>query len=250
MIPSGLATLLVAVTAVLAGAMASVAGFGIGSLLTPLLALQTGTKLAVAAISIPHLAGTALRFWMLRRDVDRRVLRSFGLMSAAGGLGGAFLHTVAGGPLLTAVLGGLLVFAGMTGLTGLADRLRFGARTAWVAGTISGLLGGLVGNQGGIRSAAMLGFDVPKEAFVATATAVALLVDAARMPVYLATQGRDVLDVWPLVVVGTAGVLVGTMLGERLLRRVPEKRFRRVVSFTILALGVVMLVAVGRQLLT
>jgi uncharacterized membrane protein YfcA len=65
----------VAVIAVVAGAIAAVAGFGIGSLLTPLLALQTGTKLAVAAIAVPHLAGTALRFWRLRRHVDRRVLR-------------------------------------------------------------------------------------------------------------------------------------------------------------------------------
>jgi uncharacterized membrane protein YfcA len=37
----------------LAGAIAAVAGFGIGSLLTPLLALATGTTVAVAAVSIP-----------------------------------------------------------------------------------------------------------------------------------------------------------------------------------------------------
>ena len=52
--------------AVAAGAVASVSGFGIGSLLTPLLALHAGTKTAVAAVSIPHLIGTAIRFWRLR----------------------------------------------------------------------------------------------------------------------------------------------------------------------------------------
>lgn len=35
-------------------------------------------------------------------------------------------------------------------------------------------------NQGGIRTAALLGFDVPKEEFVATATAIGLFVDGAR----------------------------------------------------------------------
>src|SRR5262249_44587442 len=54
---------LVLLVAVAAGAIASVAGFGIGSLLTPLLAWPLGTRLAVAAVSIPHLVGTALRFW-------------------------------------------------------------------------------------------------------------------------------------------------------------------------------------------
>ncbi|HJZ58437.1 MAG TPA: TSUP family transporter, partial [Gemmataceae bacterium] len=78
-------SLLLAVVGFVAGAIASVSGFGIGSLLTPVLAVQVGTKLAVAAVSIPHMAATALRFWLMRKHVDRRLLWSFGLMSAAGG---------------------------------------------------------------------------------------------------------------------------------------------------------------------
>ena len=54
--------LAVGFAAVLAGVVASVAGFGIGSLLTPVLGFEVGTKLAVAAVSIPHVAGTAIRF--------------------------------------------------------------------------------------------------------------------------------------------------------------------------------------------
>src|SRR5262249_54591189 len=85
-------------------AVAARAGFGIGSLLTPLLALWAGTKLAVALVSIPHVTGTALRFWMMRRHVARRLLLGFGLTSAAGGLAGALLHGAAGGNVLTGVL--------------------------------------------------------------------------------------------------------------------------------------------------
>jgi uncharacterized membrane protein YfcA len=231
---------------VLAGAVASVAGFGIGSILTPLLGWRLGTKLAVAAVSIPHLAGTALRFWRLRGHIDRRVLFSFGVASAAGGLGGALLHAYANSPALAIVLGVLLVVAGLLGLTGLAERLRFRGVWAWVAGAASGAFGGLVGNQGGIRSAALLGFGLPKESFVATATAIALAVDAVRMPVYFALQWRDLAAEWPTIAVATAGVLAGTLVGERVLRRVPEPVFRRAVAALILALGVVMFVEAGR----
>src|SRR5262249_11035767 len=87
----------------LAGAIPSVRGFGIGSLLTPLVGVRVGTKLAVAAVSIPHLVATALRLWILRAHVDRRLLWSFGLMSAAGGLAGALLQSYAGSPALTLV---------------------------------------------------------------------------------------------------------------------------------------------------
>lgn len=225
----------------LAGAIASVSGFGIGSLLTPVLAVRVGTKLAVAAVSIPHFVATALRLWIMRKHVDRRLLWNFGLMSAAGGLVGALLHSYAESPALTIVFGALLVFTGVMGLTGLSDRLRFRGWVAWVAGGISGVLGGLVGNQGGIRSAAMLGFDVPRHAFVATATAVGVIVDGARLPVYLATQWDEVISLWPALLAATLGAVVGTVLGERVLRRVPEPVYRRVVSGLVLALGLFML---------
>jgi len=75
--------------AVLGGAIAALAGFGIGSILTPLLALSVGTKRAVVAVSIPHLVATAIRFWNLRRKVDRNLLKNFGIASAAGALLGA-----------------------------------------------------------------------------------------------------------------------------------------------------------------
>src|SRR3954451_1287343 len=134
--------LLLAVVGFVAGGVASVSGFGIGSLLTPLLAVRVGTKLAVAAVSVPHLTATALRFWLLRKHVDRRLLWSFGLMSAAGGLVGALLHAYADSPALTIVFGGLLIFTGVMGLTGLSERMRSRGWVGWVAGA----LGGLVGN--------------------------------------------------------------------------------------------------------
>ncbi|HUE71178.1 MAG TPA: sulfite exporter TauE/SafE family protein [Pirellulaceae bacterium] len=233
--------LLMAAVGVLAGAVASVSGFGIGSLLTPLLALRVGTKLAVAAVSIPHVVATALRFWIMRKEVDRKLLWSFGLMSAAGGLVGALLQSYAESPLLTVIFGLLLTSTGLMQSTGISQRLRFHGPMAWAAGGISGLLGGLVGNQGGIRSAAMLGFDVSPRAFVATATAVGVIVDAARMPVYLVTQGKEIAGLWPELASATVGAVVGTLIGDRILRRLPEPIYRRIVGVLILALGIYML---------
>jgi uncharacterized membrane protein YfcA len=232
---------LIAVAGTLAGAIASVTGFGIGSILTPLLAIGVGTKLAVAAVSVPHLIATALRFARIRKHVDKRVFLSFGITSAAGGLLGALLHARFSSTVLSYVLGTLLVFAGIMGATGLSKRMRFEGAVAWIAGALSGAFGGLVGNQGGIRSAAMLGMRVSKESFVATATAIALVVDVARMPVYAAIQGKQVLDIWLVLLFAIVGVVLGTLAGERLLSKIPEPLFRRTVSVIILALGVALL---------
>src|SRR3989442_3502431 len=201
--------------AVAAGAIAAVAGFGVGSLLTPLLALHVGTKTAVAAVSVPHLVGTSVRLWLMRANIDRALLWRLGLTSAVGGLVAALLHEAASSRVLAMIFGALLVFAGVSEITGYARRWRFHGSVAWVAGAASGLFGGLVGNQGGIRSAAMLGFDVPQERFVATATAIALCVDGARMPVYLITERHEIAAIWPLLLVATIGVVAGTLAGGR-----------------------------------
>lgn len=231
---------LVPVAAFIAGAVASVAGFGIGSLLTPLFALQMETKLAVAAVSIPHAIGTALRFWILQGTLDRRVFWSFGLMSAAGGLTGAALHTWATSRWLTIVFGLLLLFVALTQATSHSRKMRFHGVVAWAAGAVSGFVGGLVGNQGGIRAAALLGFDLSKHAFVATATAVGLLVDAARMPVYLAVQGAELTRWWAAILLASLGVLLGTLVGDRLLRWIPEIWFRGTIAGILGVLGAAM----------
>jgi uncharacterized membrane protein YfcA len=231
----------VVAAAVGAGAIAAVSGFGVGSLLTPVLAVRYGTRAAVAIVAIPHLVATVVRLLSLWRQVDRQVLLRFGALSAAGGLVGALLSARLANPALTLVFAALLLLAGTVTVAGLAGRMRFGRKSAWAAGALSGLFGGLVGNQGGIRAAALLGFDLRKESFVATATAVALVIDGARLPVYLATQGRDLADAWPTIAVAVAGVLVGTLGGVPILRRIPEKAYRHIVGGLLLLLGFYML---------
>jgi uncharacterized membrane protein YfcA len=230
-----------AVLGTIAGAIAAVSGFGIGSLLTPLLAWRYDTKVAVALVSVPHFVGTVFRLVGLWNRVDRRVLVRFGMMSAAGGLAGALLQARANSPALTIVFAVLLLFAGVSQLVGLGERMRFGGTLAWIAGAVSGFFGGLVGNQGGIRSAALMGFALTKEEFVATATAIGVIVDVVRLPVYLATQGGDMRTALGTLLSATVGVLVGTFWGVRALRRIPEPVFRRGVAALIVLLGVYML---------
>lgn len=230
------------VAAIAAGGLAAVTGFGIGSLLTPILALEVDTRLAVAAVSVPHVVGTGLRFSLSEGRVDRAVLWSFGVTSAAGGLVGAALQ----GPLrsrwLDVIFGGLLLYAALTHVAGFAARMRFRGVMAWIAGALSGLLGGLVGNQGGIRSAALLGFELPRHTFIATATAIGLFVDGARMPIYLATQGSELMSIWPLIAIASIGVCIGTAGGSRALRRIPEIWFERILAVVLMVLGAAMLV--------
>lgn len=171
---------------------------------------------------------------------------TFGLAGAAGGLAGGIAHAVVESSLLSIVLGLLLVFAGVSELSDLARRLRFPGRWAIAAAALSGLFGGLVGNQGGIRSAALLRFPLTRQALVATATASGLLVDAARVPVYLVSGGAELLPMWPTVLALTGAVLLGTILGTPVLRRLPEAWFRRILAVLLVVLGIALVAGIGR----
>ena len=223
--------------AVLSGATASLVGFGIGSMLTPLLALHVGTELAVAAVAIPHAVATASRCWRLRREIDWQVLKGFGILSAIGGLAGAFAYSQLEAVVLTRVLGGLLVLTAVAQLAGLAKRWHPRGAVVGVVGFASGFFGGIAGNQGGLRAAALTAFRFSPLAFVATSTATGLLVDVARAPIYLYTAGAELRSLWIPIAVATAGVVVGTILGERILLGMPRDRFARLVAVAIGLLG-------------
>jgi len=228
----------VLLTGTLAGATAALSGFGIGSLLTPLLTVPLGASGAIAAVSIPHAIATAFRAWRLRRSIDMRVLRRFGIVSAAGGIAGGLLHARLGNNALVAVLGVLLIATSVVGFVGMAERWRPEGSTVSVLGLLSGFFGGLAGNQGGLRASALTAFRLDPRAFVATSTATGLLVDAARTPIYIWSAGSVLLDAALLIAIATVGVLIGTLLGERILMGMPPVRFRRIVSVLIGILGV------------
>ena len=228
---------------ILSGATAAISGFGIGSLLTPLLAARYGMSLAVAAVSIPHAIATALRCWRLRASIDWSVIRSFGVLSAIGGLAGALLYSRVDSAALTKVLGVLLIATAIAAVTEWVRRLHPSGIGAHALGLASGFFGGIAGNQGGLRAGALMAFHLTPVTLVATATATGLAVDAARMPVYLWTTGRALVPLAAPIGVATIGVVIGTLIGERLLLGLSARSFRIVVGTFIGLLGVWLLLS-------
>jgi uncharacterized membrane protein YfcA len=201
------------------------------------------TAHAVAIVAIPHAVATFIRWLRLRSDVHRPTFRQFGIASAAGGLAGAALQSRLGGPVLTVVLASLLLVAGATELAGRQVPLPGTPFWRLLGGTLSGVFGGLVGNQGGIRAAALLGFQLQPRQLVATATAAALLVDAARVPVYVLSAGDAIAAAAPLWVSASIGVTIGTFLGVPMLGRIPPATYRRLLGGLLVLLGVALFVA-------
>ena len=189
---------LLALVSLLAGGVAAVVGFGIGSLLTPTLAIQTGTKLAVAAVAIPHFvdrcsasgccAPTSIA--ACSSDSASRAPRWPGRRAPAHARIDRGLAIVFGDCSLSPEsrscrTGFQKVRWGRRAAVGRRCAVRSVRRTCRRPGRHS------------LRRNARL--RRPRTSFVATATAIALFVDAARLPVYVATQWRAIAGAWPFV---------------------------------------------------
>jgi uncharacterized membrane protein YfcA len=223
---------------ILSGATAAIIGFGIGSLLTPFLLTRLEPHLAIGVVALPHLIATGIRYVHHRQFVNRTVLLRFGVPSAAGGLLGAVLQGTFRSNALVSVLAIVLIMTGVANLTRGFGGWRPGSLVAGVLGLLSGIFGGLVGNQGGLRAAGLTAFALEPRPYIATATAVALLIDAARTPIYLARGAEALVGLAAPIAVATVGCVAGTILGERVFFRIPADRYRTLVGAAVIALGV------------
>jgi uncharacterized protein len=226
------------VIGIVSGATAAVVGFGIGSLLTPLLLTRFSPVVAIAVVSIPHLIATALRMVQHRQATNRDVLVRFGLPSAVGGVTGAWLQASLSESWLFKILGVLLVATAVANLTRGFGGWKPPTPLAVILGLIVGVFGGLVGNQGGLRAAGLLAFDLSPRAFLATGTAVALLIDVARTPIYVSRAADALLALAVPIAVATAGCVVGTIFGEKVFLGLPQERYRQVIGVAVGILGV------------
>lgn len=87
-------------------------------------------------------------------------------------------------------------------------------------GLLSGFFGGLSGHQGALRSAFLIRLKLSKESFIATGTAIACIVDIARMSIYaLSFDFIHVSNNAKVLVFAVLAAFVGALIGNKLLKK-------------------------------
>ena len=248
--------LVVALVAFIVAGITLFSGFGLGTLLTPTLAVFLPISAAVAGSAVVHLANNLFKLGLVGRHADRRVVVQFGLPAAGAAIVGASLLSVLDrlpvlaayrlGPLsaevtpVKLVIGTLIVgFAFLEVLSG-SDRLKLSSRWLPVGGALSGFFGGLSGNQGALRTAFLSRAGLDRDAFVGTGVVTAVLIDVTRLVVYGATFDFATLttaDTLPLLAAATAAAFAGSFIGSRLLGRVTLRTIQVIVGVLLVIVG-------------
>jgi len=248
---------LIGAVALATAAVTLFSGFGLGTVLMPVLALYFPLPLAIAATAIVHFANNLFKLGLMYRGADWRVVARFGVPAALAAIAGAaLLGQVDSMPALATyaigrwnfevtgvklVVGTLIVIFGALELSRRFESLSFPPRWLPLGGLLSGFFGGLSGMQGALRSAFLLKATSSKEAFVATGVVAAVLVDAARLAVYgtdvMARYFSDLQHAVAPLIVATACAFIGSFVGARVLKKVTYRAVQVVVAAAMLLIG-------------
>ena len=253
--------IVISIAACAAALLTFFSGFGLGTLLMPVVALFFPIEVAIAVTAVVHLANNVFKLSLVYRQIDKAVFVRFGFAAMVAAFIGAMLlrwlidipaiaqYQLADSVIqispVNLVIGLLILCFVAVELTPWFTRKTMPQHWLPVGGVISGFFGGLSGHQGAFRSMFLLGAGLEKAAFVATGVAIAVAVDVVRLSIYglgfASTADSSVSGQWPLVALATASAFAGTVLARRLLEKVTMAfiRYSVAVLLTLVGLGMI-----------
>ena len=219
--------LLVAIGAFLAAALTVPAGFGLSTILTPLVLLLMGPHEAVAVVAVVHGAHNAGKFAALRESVDFEAFRRYGVWLVLGAILGAVLQNEVPQKPLLALIGAFLVSLPLLSMSEGWTGYRIPEANDSLGGFGSGFMGGLTGHQGALRAMFLTRRLPYKMTYAATASVLALCVDFSRVPVYLLFRYDEVSQHTALTLVLVISALIGVRVGKAWLERLKSEWIHR-----------------------
>jgi len=244
-----LITLTVAL-AVVVGVTLGLLGGGGSILMVPLLVYVAGldAKEAIAAslVVVGVTAAVSVVGHARAGRVRWRTGLLFGAAGMAGALAGGFIGGHLPGQLLMIAFAGMMVATAVAMLRGRKDvdpstaHAELPVGRVLLDGVVVGLVTGLVGAGGGflvVPALALLG-GLPMGVAVGTSLLVIAMKSFAGLTGYLATVSID----WALVGAVTAAAVIGSLIGARVVDRIPADALRRAFGWFVLAMGAFVLV--------
>jgi len=240
----------VPLAALLGAGLTLFTGFGLATVLTPVVAIFFPLQEAILLVAVVHLLNNLFRIVLLGRAIRWQVVLYFGLPALVAAFVGTQLMQLltTGAPLYAYTLGGracsitwLNLSVGLLMLCITWAELNTGTLKRYtdahmlpLGGVLSGLLGGFSGHQGALRSAFLVHAGLSPAAYIATGVAIAILVDLARMVGYAPLmpalwQGTGTL----LLGVTIGAAFIGSYVASRLVQKVTVTYLQRFVAIAL-----------------
>lgn len=230
---------IIPLTALLASLLTFFSGFGLGTILLPVFTIYYEPPIAVALTAIVHFLNNVFKIGLVYKNINWSVVLKFGIPSLIAALVGAFIlknlssHSIVLATyyiqsteinyqitLFNLIIGLLIIFFSLFEIIPYFKNLSFDKNKLTIGGLLSGFFGGLSGHQGALRSAFLVRLNLSKESFIATGTAIACIVDVARMSVYALTFNFiHVSNNATVLLIAVLAAFIGALIGNKLIKK-------------------------------
>lgn len=249
-------TLVIVIVTFVTSLITFFSGFGLGSVLMPVLGITVPIQTAIGITAIVHLVVSVFKSAILFKDIHWKTTIQFGIPAAILAIGGAYLlrliidipdlpiydiYGISAHPtVLKIVVGTILLGIVIYDVIPALKKKKYSKKYLIFGGAIAGFFGGLTGLQGAMRSAFLMGTSLEPEEYIATSASCSSIIDLARVAVYIPTM---LLASWnnvhtSITVVAATVAIVGTIVGFSFLKFVTIKTIRIIVVSLIVVLAV------------
>ncbi|MBM3429728.1 MAG: sulfite exporter TauE/SafE family protein [Bacteroidetes bacterium] len=246
---------LIAITAFLASLSTFFSGFGLGTILLPVFSLFFSPEIALATTALVHLINGLFKVALTFKNINWPVFMKFGSFAFFGSIFGAYLiyalddmglvYSVKIDPRVHDVnytefsLGLVMLIFSLLEFTSFLENRKIGKSWISFGGFVSGFFGGFSGHQGAVRSAFLSNTPLSKFEFVATSALLGVIIDLTRISSY--SQQLDSEIPIELVATGAAFAILGSILGNQLLKKTEMWFIKWVIGCFLFTVGTLML---------
>ena len=223
--------------AFIAAALTVPAGFGLSTMLTPLVLFIVSPHEAVAIVAIIHGAHNGWKLIVLKEHVDFEAFKRYGIWLVIGAVGGALLQSQVPQDPLLLIIGIFLVILPILTISEGWTGYRIPEANDRIGGFGSGFMGGLSGHQGALRAMFLKRRLSDKMSSAATVSVLALCVDLTRIPVYIIFNETEIIENFSLLLPLTISALLGVQVGKSFLERLKSDTIHFAIMIGIVCSG-------------
>lgn len=230
------------VLTIVASYFGTIAGFGSSAIMTPMVALFLPLPIALLFVAIIHFFNDLWEMILFKHAVRWKVLLIFGIPSVIFSIIGAQITLSFNQVLIMRFFGIFLILYVLVIHFDPKLKLPKNTVSAGVGGGLSGLTSGLFGAGGPIRAIFLAAFKLPKEVYLFTSGAIAMLIDTSRIIAYIngGISLNTELTFYLLFLIPIS--FVSARFAKKYIKKVTQKKYRQVISLALFLIGLKLLI--------
>lgn len=235
------ALLLFILLSLIAEILGTIGGFGSSVFFVPLANLFLDFKSVLGITAIFHLSSNISKLLLFKKGLNKFLLLYIGVPAVIMVITGGVLSNYINEQILQIAFAIFIIVTSIFFLVFNKYVLTPNKKNAIIGGTASGFLAGVLGTGGAIRGITMVAFNIEKEQFIATSAAIDFAVDFSRTVVYFMNgymQMQHMKYMVSLIIIG----FVGTWIGKQVLKNISQEKFKGIVLYLLLGIGIFSLV--------